>query len=344
MSWPTFNHSLPATSSSLRDFAILFRTNEQPRAFEAELRRAKVPYVLVGGQSFYDRKEVRDVLAYLKLLAMPHDEVSLRRVINRPPRGLGDGAVNQLLAAAVSAGESLWTTLGKAADMPGISRPARAGVDSLRKLLHRAGERLKTEPLSQVARELAHEVDYQKEIERLYKEPADQLARWSAVEETINAIAGYERRVKEPTLVGFLDDITVGDHGSDREKETQLARNAVALMTLHSAKGLEFPHVYMVGMEDGFLPHHRAVAAEGTAVEEERRLCYVGVTRAQERLTLSLALTRMKWGKARPTHPSRFLFEIAGQAARPPAPPSGKTSRPPRGPSKDPRRGKPTRP
>src|SRR4029077_12875979 len=134
------------------------------------------------------------------------------------------------------------------------------------------------------------------------------------VESVVNALAAYEQRDKRATLAGFLDDVTLGDRENDQDKEKQLARNAIALMTLHSAKGLEFPQVYLVGMEEGLLPHHRAVTDGGAAIEEERRLCYVGVTRAQDRLTLSLALGRMKWGKSRATDPSRFLFELTGQA------------------------------
>ena len=133
---------------------------------------------------------------------------------------------------------------------------------------------------------------------------------------------------KKPTLIGFLDDILLSGRDQDRDKDKQLGRNAVVLMTLHSAKGLEFPQVYMVGMEEGLLPHHRSVAVEGDAIDEERRLCYVGITRAEERLTLSLALTRRKWGKPRPTNPSRFLFEIVGEADNPhaKAPQQGKST------------------
>jgi DNA helicase-2/ATP-dependent DNA helicase PcrA len=118
-------------------------------------------------------------------------------------------------------------------------------------------------------------------------------------------------------MAKFLEEIILGERENDADKEQQLARNAIALMTLHSAKGLEFPQVYMVGMEEGLLPHHRSVAAEGAAIDEERRLCYVGITRAQDRLTISLALSRMKWGKPRPTQPSRFLFELTAQADNP---------------------------
>ncbi len=299
-----------------RDVAILFRTNEQPRAFEMELRQAKLPYVLVGGMSFYDRKEVRDILAYLKLLAKEPDEVSLLRIINVPARGVGQASVALLMDRAVKNSLSLWTVLkqvGSGDD--GLSAAAVQGIRSLCDLIERYERRAESESLVEVASALIGEIRYQDELARLYKEPADQQARWqAATEEVINALAVYEKRSKRPTLQGFLDDVTLGARDNEQDKESQLARNAIALMTLHSAKGLEFPQVYLVGLEEGLLPHQRSVAADDAAIDEERRLCYVGITRAQDRLTLSLALTRMKWGKARPTIPSRFLFEITGEA------------------------------
>ncbi len=305
-----------------RDFAILFRTNEQPRPFEQELRRLKLPYVIVGGMSFYDRAEVRDVLAYLKLLVNPHDEVALLRIINTPPRGIGKTTIAALVREAVAAGEPLWEALARVKSIEGMTPAAVQAIEKFRAMLGRYAARLKQDSpaarsLVNLANDLIDEIAYRDEINRNYKEPQDQLSRWAAVEEVINAIGAYEQRGKKRGLGGFLDDIAVGDRETDRDKESQLGRNAVVLMTMHSAKGLEFSQVYLVGMEEGILPHHRAVAEEGAAIEEERRLCYVGITRAQDRLTLSLALTRMKWGKARPSDPSRFLFEISGRADNP---------------------------
>jgi DNA helicase-2/ATP-dependent DNA helicase PcrA len=300
-----------------KDFAILCRTNEQPRAFETELRRAEVPYVLLGGMSFFDRKEVRDVLAYLKLLANPRDEVSLLRIINTPPRGLGPTVVRRLLDAAVGQGKTLSELLPRAEQHVALTPTARTGIDRLRSLLGEFARRAKKEAPARLARELIAEVGYYDEMARQYPNPDEQQARWASVEEVVNAVGAYERRAKKPSLAGFLRDVALSGTDEDRQKESKLKRDAVVLMTLHAAKGLEFPEVYMVGMEEGLLPHHRAAAEGGTGVDEERRLCYVGVTRAQRRLTLSLALTRLKWGKPRPTHPSRFLYELAGQADNP---------------------------
>jgi DNA helicase-2/ATP-dependent DNA helicase PcrA len=297
-----------------REFAILFRTNEQPRAFEVALRKAKLPYVLVGGMSFYDRKEVRDILAYLKLLANPGDEISLRRVINVPARAIGSKAQEALVARAVADGKSLWDVLPDAKQFVGLTASTVESMGKFRNLIEHYRDRLEKESIVDVVNGLIRDIGYQDEINRVYKEPADQMSRWAAVEEVVNSLGSYCKRARKPSLAGFLDDVALGDRDSNDEKETQLKRNAIALMTLHSAKGLEFPQVYLVGMEEGLLPHRRSVEVEGDAIDEERRLCYVGITRAQDRLTMTLALSRMKWGKARPTIPSRFLFEITGQA------------------------------
>jgi DNA helicase II / ATP-dependent DNA helicase PcrA len=297
-----------------RDFAILFRTNEQPRAFEQELRRVKLPYTLIGGMSFYDRKEVRDILAYLRVLVYPRDEVSLLRIINTPARGIGQRAVETLLAQAVSQGRPLWDILHEAGAIEGLPEGAVRAVGQFRALVQQFQQRLQGESPVDVAASLVHTIGYQADINRQYKEPAEQLARWNTVEEVINSLANYYQRAEAPTLAGFLDDVALVGRDDQQDKESQLAKNAIVLMTLHSAKGLEFPQVYLVGMEEGILPHHRSIDADGAAIDEERRLCYVGVTRAQDRLTLTLALNRNKWGKSRPTTPSRFLFELLGKA------------------------------
>jgi DNA helicase-2/ATP-dependent DNA helicase PcrA len=158
---------------------------------------------------------------------------------------------------------------------------------------------------------------YQSVIEQSYTDPDDREARWSTVEQIVNSLAEYEREARKPSLNDFLDKLLLGEQDASDEKEKQLKKNAVALMTLHAAKGLEFPEVYLVGLEEGILPHHRSLENDEAGVDEERRLCYVGVTRAQERLTLSMSLTRMKWGKPRETRPSRFLYELTNQPHHP---------------------------
>jgi DNA helicase-2/ATP-dependent DNA helicase PcrA len=307
-----------------RDFAILFRTNEQPRAFETELRKAKIPYIILGSQSFFDRREVKDILAYLRVIDSPRDEVALLRIVNNPPRGIGQKTVEALLKQAVTNGAPIWDVIAErtvpAAPNDGGHSPSQESISRFASLIHRYHADLKNaKSLVDLARRLITEIGYEAELKRLYTDPNEQQARWAAVEEVVNALGAYEKGTKKPTLGGFIDEVTLGQQDLGDEKEKQLAKNAVALMTLHSAKGLEFPHVYMVGMEEGILPHHRSLKIDSGDVEEERRLCYVGVTRAQERLTLSLSLARLKWGKPRDTIPSRFLYEIMGQAEKAPA-------------------------
>jgi DNA helicase-2/ATP-dependent DNA helicase PcrA len=176
---------------------------------------------------------------------------------------------------------------------------------------------MKTISPAEIVKSLIREVGYKNEIIRQYPNADDQEARWASVEEVVNAAAEYAQRATDPSITGFLHEIALTGHEADDDKDSKLERNAVALMTMHAAKGLEFPEVYIVGMEEGTLPHHRSIADPGDAVDEERRLCYVGVTRAQRRLTLTLALNRRKWGKSRPTIPSRFLYELTGQAENP---------------------------
>ncbi len=281
------------------------------------MRKANLPYVLIGGTSFYDRKEVRDVLAYLRVVDSHEDEVSLLRIINTPARGIGKKAIEELLSNAVSQGTPMWNVLKDELTLKKIGPTARRGIEKLVGMFEQFNAKLKSASLVDIANALITDVGYEQELSRLYPDVDERTARWSAVEQVVNSLGEYERAKKKPSLTGFLDEIALGDRQFDNEKDKQLSQNAIALMTLHSAKGLEFPEVYLVGLEEGILPHHRSVEAEGEAIDEERRLCYVGVTRAQERLTLSLPLTRMKWGKPRDTLPSRFLYEMTGQADNP---------------------------
>jgi DNA helicase-2/ATP-dependent DNA helicase PcrA len=301
-----------------RDIAILCRTNEQPRSFETELRRANVPYVLVGGMSFFDRKEVRDILSYLKVVDNPLDEPALCRIINQPPRGIGNAAQKRLMDEAASQGKLLWEVLPDAMTVGGVDAKTADAVGQFRQLIERLRSNLESISIVDLIEEVLRLTNYRDSLVKLYPDAGERESRLASLEEIANAAGSYEknRRAKSPaTLAGFLDDMLLGERDDSDEKESQLARNAVALMTLHSAKGLEFPRVYLVGLEEGILPHKRSLeTVSDAAIDEERRLCYVGVTRAQEQLTLSFALTRRKWGKPRPTIPSRFLYEMTGQA------------------------------
>jgi DNA helicase-2/ATP-dependent DNA helicase PcrA len=297
------------------DVAILFRTNEQPRAFELELRRARIPYVLVGGMSFYDRKEVRDVLSYLRVIANPSDEVSLLRVINTPARGIGASTIEVLMQVAVSQGKSLWHILPQAPHVEDIPHVAGERVEAFRKLIEQFQSELGQGSLFNFAQALLAKVNYRAELDRVYKTASDIEARLASIQEVLNSIALYEQRTEGPTLLGFLEEAALAGREDQKDSDDKRERHAVTLMTLHSAKGLEFPHVYMVGMEEGLLPHQRSVI-DGKSIDEERRLCYVGVTRAQDSLTLTFCKERMKWGKPRAQIPSRFLMEMRGETER----------------------------
>ncbi|TVP98581.1 MAG: AAA family ATPase [Planctomycetaceae bacterium] len=301
-----------------RDFAILFRTNEQPRLFEVELRKADLPYVLMGSQSFFDRREIRDILAYLKWIDQPDDEVSLLRVINTPPRGLGPQTVKLLIERAVNRGEPVWRVMNDLSAIQDLPVPARRGIEDLRAILQDIGDQMTRGPMAEATQSLLTRTRYADELQRLYEDPQERESRAASLEEVTNAVAAYQQRNPEGNLGGFLSEIALAGREMGSEKDKAAAKNAIWLLTMHAAKGLEFPIVYLVGLEDGLLPHGRALkSGEEKDIAEERRLCYVGVTRAQEVLTLSMALTRMKWGKPRPTTPSRFLYELTGKADNP---------------------------
>ena len=306
---------LEQTPTQPRHIAILFRTNEQPRAFETALRQAGLPYTLVGGMSFYDRREVRDLLAYLKVFTAPQDEVSLLRILNAPPRGISKPAQTALVQGATLAGKPTYELLADAASIDGVTAKAATAMRGFRDLVENYKKEFsQNKDLVETIRKLINQIGYIDEVKRRYPDAGECESRLAAVEQLISAAGSYQRETRSESLQGFLDTTLLDQRDQSEDEE----RNAVFLMTLHAAKGLEFPHVYLSGMEEGLLPHHRAVADEtGNAIDEERRLCYVGVTRAQDRLTLSLCLSRQKWGKQRDTIPSRFLYEMTGKESHP---------------------------
>jgi DNA helicase-2/ATP-dependent DNA helicase PcrA len=304
-------HLLRLEEARPRDFAVLCRTQVQFRSIEAELRANGIPYVVVGGLSFFDRKEVRDVVAYLKLAANPHDETSLLRVINTPPRGVGKSSLDKVVDFATRHGVGASEAFERAGEIEGLPPAAIEGYRALRHAVDGSGlADAGTELVSRLSRFL-DAVGYREEVRRLYPDPMTREARWAAVEEILNFAENHVRRVSEPGLHGFLEELTLAT-GDEPSEKPEARADAVTLMTLHAAKGLEFPHVYLVGMEEGLLPHARAVA-EG-AIEEERRLAYVGITRAMTHLTLTFAAERAKYGHRHAATPSRFLFEARGEA------------------------------
>ncbi len=296
---------LRAGRAKASDVAILFRTAIQPRTFEARLRSARIPYELVGGMSFFDRKEVRDVLAYLRLAANPHDEASLLRVINVPPRGVGKSTMERVIDLATKEGISA----GEAFERAEVSPDALHSFSAFRGVLADFARRSASPELPQAVRDLLLAVNYKAELDRCYEDAFAREARGAAVGEVVNMAENYARRAAKPTLQGFLEEVTLNEEETADEKDE--AAEVVTLMTLHAAKGLEFPRVYLVGVEEGLLPHARSVAED--TVEEERRLMYVGITRARRHLTITRAKARAKYGRREVCLPSRFLFEIKGE-------------------------------
>lgn len=300
---------------ALKDICILFRTNEQPRVFESELRRQEVRYVIMGSQSFFDKKEIRDTLSYLKVLENPADETSLLRIINTPTRGIGDSTVQKLLTRAVRQGCSLWQAIPSAVAAKDITPKAAGALERFSGLLDGYRARLRQTPhdLPRVCEDLLEEINYSSEIRKQYKNEDMQAVREEMLEQMVTSLGDYVARAHNPSLAGYLDETTLNGREESSDKEQKLDEDAVRLMTVHSAKGLEFKHVYIVGMEEGLLPHKRSVEEEGAAICEERRLAYVAVTRAQDFLTLTRSMARTKWGKKRLSIPSRFLHEMFGE-------------------------------
>jgi DNA helicase-2/ATP-dependent DNA helicase PcrA len=305
-------HNVRNKRMAHKDHAILMRTNAQTMVFEQELRFADIPYVLIGGQQFFDRKEVKDAIAYLRFIVNPYDEVNLLRILNYPRRGIGRTTADLLIRNSIVSKQPLWQVIRKARMITGVHAKAADALEAFIALVEdhkrcfRSGGRL-----AGTAKDLYAAIGLEAELRREPDSREKVEHRIENIQEVINAIATYEGRDSKPTLSGFLEKVALLDRdepGSD-SKEKKLAKDAVVLMSLHSSKGLEFPHVFLPGFEEGFLPHKKSVS-EGFDVDEERRLCYVGITRAREKLTLLHADARMKYGKAEPREVSRFLAEI----------------------------------
>jgi DNA helicase-2/ATP-dependent DNA helicase PcrA len=289
------------------DFAVLFRTQTQPRVFEQQFRARAVPYILVGGMSFFDRKEVRDVLAYLRHAQNPDDEISLLRIINCPPRGIGKTSIERAVEWATEHGVSACAAFERAGEVDGLTPAALQAVQSFRNTLKAHAAREPGGNLVVWIRQLLEIVGYRNEVDRCYPDPKTREDRWSSVMEILDFAENHVRRAKKPTLASFLEALTLSSEEETKD-EKESKRDAVTLMTLHAAKGLEFPRVYLVGVEEGILPHARSIAED--TVEEERRLMYVGITRAQRHLTISCTKTRSKYGTRIESMASRFLYEL----------------------------------
>jgi len=295
-----------------RDFAILYRTNSQSRPFEEQLRYENIPYVLIGGQQFFDRKEVKDLIAYLRVLVNPLDEVNLLRILNYPKRGIGGTSADRLIRLSAESQTSLWQLMQQAAEIEGLPTKALGAIADFVELLNRYRKRF-NQPQSMVETlsQLVSELKLEAELYRQETDPQKARRRIENQAEVVNAMGAYLEREPEPSLAGFLERVSLLDNDQigRHDKEKKLAQNAVTLMSLHSSKGLEFPVVFLVGMEEESLPHKKSIY-ETFDIDEERRLCYVGMTRARVQLVLLGARKRRRYGSLSQRDPSRFLAEI----------------------------------
>jgi len=313
----------------LREIAVLYRTNAQARPFEEALRLGGVRYRVVGGTSLFDRKEVRDLIAYLRAALNPRDEVALLRIVNVPARGIGDQTVARAQELARARKSTVWDVFAAA---PAELSHAAERIAEFVALMRKYGERLARKGFSEAARDLVEEVGLFDEARRGAQSPAPQARKVEAVQSLLRQLIEFEQREEQRAaedtgdsepfaagLSGYLARIALDSREADGD-----SGDAVTLMTLHGAKGLEWRCVFLCGMEEGLLPHSgrgfddsaSEPRADGALnLEEERRLCYVGMTRARERLTLTRALERTKRGKPVPRTPSRFLEDIPGELA-----------------------------
>jgi len=315
-----------------KEIAILYRSNSLSRQFEAALMKHTwhdkdrwvigIPYQIHGGVEFYERKEVKDLFAYLRVIVNPLDQEALLRIINQPRRGIGEGALDKITAYNRSKEVPLWTVIQdvcRGSEHLGeeISGKALKGLHDFVSVIGEASERFASTPMDEALQWLIQRIDYKKAIQEEVKSQQMRDFKWENVQEFANALAEYEKN-KEPEEKGSLDKF-ITSLPLDREWDFQSRKgnrdeDKVNLLTFHSAKGLEFPACFLVGMEDHIMPHEKSVKESG--LEEERRLMYVAVTRAMHHLTMSMAMKRMRMGKEERCNPSRFLFEIPQELIR----------------------------
>jgi DNA helicase-2/ATP-dependent DNA helicase PcrA len=296
------------------DFSILYRTNAQSRSLEDAIRAAKIPYRIVGGQRFYDRREIKDMVAYLRVLANPYDESAFRRIVNYPPRGIGDISIERIGARSLDQSQPFWRVVSSAESVPGLPGRVCNALGSLDKLLGEYRQQMgaKGSPLGDICRDLVRTLNLKDVLTRAERDARKVNRRLNNVEEIATALDIFRGRNPSGHLEDFLAELSLDGR---KEEDDDGSDDVVSLMTLHSSKGLEFHSVYLTGCEEGLLPHTRSPSRRGEApvppdLPEERRLMYVGITRARRSLTLTGAGVRMRFGKTQVRKPSRFLLEI----------------------------------
>ena len=290
-------------NASYGDVAILYRTNAQSRALEEGFMRAGIPYTMVGGLKFYDRKEIKDILAYLRVIFNPADTVSLMRIINVPKRGLGDTTIGKLNEFAVENNMTLFDVVSNPSLVPGLTARVRRPLELFAELIFKLMAYQDNLSVRDIADHVMNESGYVAELESS-KKPEDE-ARLENLREFLSVAKDFEKGDEVPNLENFLSHLALVSDIDNAELEDE----KVTFMTLHSAKGLEFPIVFMTGMEEGLFPHSRTLMNEDE-LEEERRTCYVGITRAERKLYMTYARNRMIFGRTVSYPQSRFLLEI----------------------------------
>ena len=293
---------------NFKDFAVLYRTNAQSNAVEYAFKRNSIPYRIIGGTRFFDRAEVKDMLAYLCVINNRADELRLQRIINNPPRGIGAKTIEMAERQALSAGVPLYTVISDPYSYPSLEKAA-AKLMAFTVLIEECAELLQTMPLTDFYEEVMQRTGYLRMLEE--KGDVESRTRAENVRELKSSIVSYMENTDTPTLAGFLEEIALY---TDIEQYDADA-DAVVMMTMHAAKGLEFPNVFLVGFEEGLFPSNRSLN-EPDELEEERRLCYVAITRAKKSLTLSYARQRMLYGRTTTNMPSRFVDELPQEVVK----------------------------
>ncbi|MBD0384117.1 DNA helicase PcrA [Paenibacillus sedimenti] len=289
------------------DHAILYRTNAQSRVIEEILIKSDIPYTIVGGVKFYDRKEIKDILAYLRLISNPDDDISLNRIVNVPKRGIGDTTMDKVADMAGRRGISLYAMLEEV-DALEINTKAKHALADFREMIENLNRMVEYLSVTELTEKMLELSQYRMEMQR--ENTIESKARLENIDEFLSVTMDFEKRNEDKSLVSFLTDLAlIADIDTmDKDKDAD-EKDAVVLMTMHSAKGLEFPVVFVIGMEEGVFPHSRAFS-DNEELEEERRLAYVGITRAEEELFLTCARMRTLFGRTAANAPSRFLTEI----------------------------------
>ena len=290
------------TGGRFSDNAVLYRVNAQSNALENVFARSGIPYKVIGGLRFFDRKEIKDIVSYLSVVANQSDETRLRRIINEPKRGIGDTTVNAAAQIAAGIGVPLYEVLKNSADYPTLSRASNK-INSFVSLIEDLKEYSKTHTLSELTEEIIDKSGYTVALLALGEEGQD---RAENIKELLSSILLYEQENEEPTLTGFLEEVALISDIDNYDEQS----DSVVLMTIHSAKGLEFENVFVVGLEEGIFPGNQSIYGGEAEIEEERRLAYVAYTRAKKVLHIFNAFTRMIYGQTNRNRPSRFLEEI----------------------------------